>query len=138
MISSTLGVSFKRVVRTWSFSQKPQRAGRVHGTPIGLLRILSVLGNLQKIVFSYQSDLRTFPFAYPEFTEEDELGQQTVSYPSKHTEIFFPHLDQQPRIREEQPNLDDVVAPPPPGKKRKVEQHQATQDKRDRIKTRKI
>ena len=50
---------FFRGVRTWSFSQKPQRAGRAHGTPIGLRTNLSVNGNSQKLVSSYQTCERT-------------------------------------------------------------------------------
>jgi hypothetical protein len=38
-------------------------------------------------------DLRTFPFAYPEISEEDDNGNQTVTYPVKYTEELFPHLD---------------------------------------------
>ena len=58
-ISSTLGGSVKRVVHTWSFFQKQQRAGRAHGTPIGLRTNLSVNGNSQKLVSSYQTCERT-------------------------------------------------------------------------------
>jgi hypothetical protein len=40
-------------------------------------------------------DLRTFPFGYeyPDITEEDENGNQSVTYPVKHREGLFPHLD---------------------------------------------
>ena len=75
-------------------------------------------------------DLRTYPFAYPEFSEEDEQGQQTVSYPSCHTEGLFPHLDQQRRNRASTPNLDDSLPPPPPapgGNKRKAEKQTGPQ-----------
>jgi hypothetical protein len=82
--------------------------------------------------------LRTFPFAYPEFSEEDELGQQTVSYPSLYTDGLFPHLELHPRIRKEHANLENVVVPPPAAKKRKGEQQHATHERRDRRKTRKL
>ncbi len=39
------------------------------------------------------SDLRTFPFAFPEFSEEDDNGFQIVTYPVENTEGMFPHLD---------------------------------------------
>ncbi len=45
-----------------------------------------------KIVFLLP-DLRAFPFAYPEMSEEDENGNQTVTYPVKYTEELFSHLD---------------------------------------------
>ncbi len=38
-------------------------------------------------------DLRTFPFAFPDISEEDENGNQIVIYPMKYTEELFPHLD---------------------------------------------
>ncbi len=69
--------------------------------------------------------MRTYPFTFPEFTEEDELGQQTVSYPVYHTEGLFPHLEQHPRTREEYPNLTDRVVPPLTAKKRKEDMQQA-------------
>jgi hypothetical protein len=45
----------------------------------------------KKVVFLIP-DLRTFPFGYPDITEEDENGNQIVTYPVKHTEGLFPHL----------------------------------------------
>ena len=38
-------------------------------------------------------DLRTFPFAFPDFSQEDDNGFQTVMYPVENTEGLFPHLD---------------------------------------------
>ncbi len=46
----------------------------------------------KKVVFLLP-DLRTFPFAYPELSEEDDNGFQTVTYPVENTEGMFPHLD---------------------------------------------
>jgi hypothetical protein len=46
----------------------------------------------KKIVFLLP-DLRTFPFAFPEISDEDENGNQTVTYPVQYTEELFPHLD---------------------------------------------
>jgi hypothetical protein len=46
----------------------------------------------KKVVFLIP-DLRTFPFGYPDITEEDEDGNQSVTYPVKHTEGLFSHLD---------------------------------------------
>jgi hypothetical protein len=46
----------------------------------------------KKVVFLLP-DLRTFPFAFPEFTEEDDNGYQIVTYPPGNTEGMFPHLD---------------------------------------------
>ncbi len=83
-------------------------------------------------------DLRTFPFAYPEFSEEDELGQQTVSYPSRYTDGLFPHLELHTRIREVQANLENVVVPPPVANKRKGDQQHATRERTNRRKTRKL
>ncbi len=33
------------------------------------------------------------PFAFPDFSEEDDQGFQTVTYPVRNTEGMFPHLD---------------------------------------------
>ena len=46
----------------------------------------------KKVVFLLP-DLRTFPFAFPEFSEEDDQGFQNVTYPVENTEGMFPHLD---------------------------------------------
>jgi hypothetical protein len=46
----------------------------------------------KKVVFLIP-DLRTYPFGYPDISEEDENGNQSVTYPVKHTEELFPHLD---------------------------------------------
>ncbi len=45
----------------------------------------------KKVVFLLP-DLRTFPFAFPEFSEEDDNGFQIVTYPVANTEGMFPHL----------------------------------------------
>jgi hypothetical protein len=59
---------------------------------------------------------RTYPFAYPELTEEDEKGEQTVSYPAYHTDGLFPHLGLHLRTRDEQENPYDRVSPAPTAK----------------------
>jgi hypothetical protein len=46
----------------------------------------------KKVVFLLP-DLRTFPFAFGEFSEEDDNGYQNVTYPVEYTEELFPHLD---------------------------------------------
>ena len=46
----------------------------------------------KKVVFLLP-DLRTFPFAFPQMSEEDDNGNQNVTYPVKYTEELFPHLD---------------------------------------------
>jgi hypothetical protein len=46
----------------------------------------------KKVVFLLP-DLRTFPFAFPDFSEEDDQGFQSVTYPVENTESMFPHLD---------------------------------------------
>jgi hypothetical protein len=46
----------------------------------------------KKIVFLIP-DMRTFPFAFPHVTEEDENGNQIVTYPVSNTQEAFPHLD---------------------------------------------
>ncbi len=38
-------------------------------------------------------DLRTYPFAFPDISEEDENENQTVTYPVQYTEELFSHLD---------------------------------------------
>ncbi len=38
-------------------------------------------------------DLRTHPFGYPDISEEDDMGNQIVTYPVRYTEGRFPHLD---------------------------------------------
>jgi hypothetical protein len=86
----------------------------------------------------YLPDLRTFPFAFPEYSEEDELGQQTVSYPSRYADGLFPHLELNTRIREVEANLEDVVVPPPVAKKRKGDLQHATDERTNRRRTRKI
>ena len=46
----------------------------------------------KKVVF-LMPDLRTFPFALPHFSEEDENGNQDVTYPVEYTQELFPQLD---------------------------------------------
>ncbi len=46
----------------------------------------------KKVIFLLP-DLRTFPFAFPDFSEEDDNGFQIVTYPVTNTEGIFPHLD---------------------------------------------
>jgi hypothetical protein len=46
----------------------------------------------KKVIFLLP-DLRTFPFAFPEFSEEDDNGFQIVTHPVENTEGMFPHLD---------------------------------------------
>ena len=50
------------------------------------------LWQAKKVVFLLP-DLRTYPFAFPEISEEDDNGFQTVTYPVKYTEELFPYLD---------------------------------------------
>ncbi len=47
----------------------------------------------EKKVFFLIPDMRTFPFAFPNITEEDENGNQIVTYPEEYTRTVFPHLD---------------------------------------------
>jgi hypothetical protein len=54
----------------------------------------------KKVVFLIP-DLRTFPFAYPDISEEDEHGFQTVTYPVRHTQDLFPHLDDKYMVKKE-------------------------------------
>jgi hypothetical protein len=82
-------------------------------------------------------DLRTFPFAYPTFSEEDELGQQTVSYPSRFTDGLFPHLELQTRSRGVEAYRANVVAPPPVAKKRKADEQHATNERSQRSRAKK-
>jgi hypothetical protein len=56
----------------------------------------------KKVVFLIP-DLRTFPFAYPDISEEDENGFQTVTYPVRHTNDLFPHLDHKYMAKKEKP-----------------------------------
>ena len=79
-------------------------------------------------------DLRTYPFAFPEFSEEDEHGQQTVSYPSYYTDGLFPHLEMPPRMRERLDNgiRDNVAGPPTAAKKRKADLQHAPRVKSQR------
>ena len=76
--------------------------------------------------------MRTFPFAYPEFSAEDEQGQQTVSYPSSFTDGLFPQIELHPRMRVEQGDQDDVVVRLPVPKKRKGEDQHAPRVKSKR------
>ncbi len=46
----------------------------------------------KKVVFLIP-DLRTFPFAFPQISEEDDNGFQNVTYPVEYSEEVFPHLD---------------------------------------------
>ena len=56
--------------------------------------------------------MRTFPFAYPEFTEEDELGNQTVCYPSMFTDDAFPDLHTQDTPKAPNTGKEDADAKP--------------------------
>ena len=38
-------------------------------------------------------DMRTHPFAFPHVTEEDDNGNQIVTYPPEPTSNIFPDLD---------------------------------------------
>ena len=65
----------------------------------------------KKVVFLLP-DLRTFPFAFPEFSEEDDNGFQSVTYPVENTEAMFPHLDDNfasHKVKKAQPS---AVQPP--------------------------
>ncbi len=56
----------------------------------------------KKVVFLIP-DLRIFPFAYPEISEEDDNGNQIVTYPVRHTQDLFPHLDDNYIAKKEKP-----------------------------------
>jgi hypothetical protein len=66
----------------WTSSRNPY-----WGTPESF-----AIWQAKKVVFLLP-DLRTFPFAFPEFSEEDDQGFQSVTYPVEKTESMFPHLD---------------------------------------------
>jgi hypothetical protein len=46
-------------------------------------------------------DLRTFPFALPHFSEEDDNGNQDVTYPVEYTQELFPQLDDNYKLHKE-------------------------------------
>jgi hypothetical protein len=73
---------------------------------------------LQKTIFLIP-DMRTFPIAYPEFTEEDELGNQSVCYPSRFTEELFPDLEQEETLMDANKEKD-VADTQPITRKRKA------------------
>jgi hypothetical protein len=75
-------------------------------------------------------DMRTYPFAFPELSQDDELGQQTVSYPSYHTDGLYPHLEQQSNNREQNPQQLEAEVPPPPPTKTVVPRNDARRENR--------
>ena len=80
---------------------------------------------LQKTTFLIP-DMRTFPFAYPEFTEEDELGNQTVCYPSLFTDDVFPHLEIADNLKAPNTSKDEPdVKPLTRKRKLPTKRHQA-------------
>ncbi len=89
----------------------PKAAARWTRTRYPYWRQRTLCEHGQKITFLIP-DMRTFPFAYPEFTEEDEQGNQTVCYPSRFTEDVFPHLEQEYTLQAPNTSKDEAESKP--------------------------
>ncbi len=74
----------------------------------------------KKVVFLIP-DMRTFPFTFPHLTEEDENGNQIVTYPEENTRTVFPHLDATMKKKRTPPEEDLPLDPHAKGKRHRKE-----------------
>ncbi len=84
-----------------------------------------------KVVFLIP-DMRTFPFAFPNITEEDENGYQIVTYPEENTRTVFPHLDDTLKKKKTPADVDHPRNALPKGKRVIEEEKQTERARRKR------
>ena len=85
----------------------------------------------KKVVFLIP-DMRTFPFAFPNITEEDENGNQIVTYPEENTRTVFPHLDDTLKKKKTPSDVDQPRNALPKGKRVREEEKQTERTRRKR------
>ena len=85
----------------------------------------------KKVVFLIP-DLRTYPFAYPDISEEDDNGNQSVTYPVRYTEGRFPHLDDNYKLKKVQAAALASETRTAAGKRPREQEHQKTNKRRSR------
>jgi hypothetical protein len=87
----------------------------------------------KKIVFLIP-DMRTFPFAFPRVTEEDENGNQIVTYPVSNTQEAFPHLDDNFQKKKTQSDVEPSRNNKGTGKRNREEEPKSGRMKKGRRK----
>jgi hypothetical protein len=85
----------------------------------------------KKVVFLIP-DLRTYPFAYPDISEEDDNGNQSVTYPVRYTEGRFPHLDDNYKLKKVQAAALASETRTAGEKRPREQEHQKTNKRRSR------
>ncbi len=77
-------------------------------------------------------DMRTFPFAFPNITEEDENGNQIVTYPEENTRTVFPQLDDTLKKKKTPSDVDQSRNALAKGKRVREEEKQTERTRRKR------
>ena len=77
-------------------------------------------------------DMRTFPFAFPNITEEDENGYQIVTDPEENTRTMFPHLDDTLKKKKTPSDVDQSRNALAKGKRVREEEKQTERTRRKR------